>query len=250
MEAGVAQRLANGQSSRVAPERVAGVLEATADGPTANLERLHVNGEPNMFDRHLTDFSRSEMPQVTPEAGVMARYHEHLRSKGIKMREEEVDPRTLTASQNELDAAKVGQICRAIRRDGRLPGANDRILVSREGGILDGHHRWAAYCAAALESPDIKIKVLRLNVDIHTAIGATLEFTRKEGIAPKPFGAKAMNWFKSFKAKKEEGWDDLSSKPSGPPPDDGPWMWVTGKWVRIASDNDPEFWAEVETGGR
>jgi len=46
-------------------------------------------------------------------------------------------------------------------------GLEMTIIVSREGYILDGHHRWAK---AMLVNPELKIKTLRVMLDINTLL--------------------------------------------------------------------------------
>lgn len=79
--------------------------------------------------------SRTDMPQV-PDARA---FREWLRDQGIGIVPRHVEADQLIPAQGELDAAKVAAIRAKPDQDPPAP-----VLGSREGIILDGHHRWAA----------------------------------------------------------------------------------------------------------
>jgi hypothetical protein len=82
------------------------------------------------------------MPQIEDVDG----YTADLRGRGIKVTETSMDVTKLKAVQSQLDLAKAGGIGKAgnhrVPRPDGTPGV--RVLVSRDGYIIDGHHRAAA----------------------------------------------------------------------------------------------------------
>lgn len=160
--------LLNGKEATTSAKNLPGVLADLADSPPTNLSRLAVKGEPNLFRKHARDIPRSEMPQLPTKTDQLAAFTDALADRGITGELEEVDPRSLTATQNELDSAKVGQMYARA-----MAGTLNReavAFVSRDGEVLDGHHRWAAFAAAAVSGEKAKMKVIRLSADIDTLL--------------------------------------------------------------------------------
>lgn len=84
---------------------------------------------------HGLGIARTDMPQVPdPRA-----FREWLRDQGIGVVPRHVEADQLIPAQGELDAQKVQAIRSKPEQDPPAP-----VLGSREGIILDGHHRWAA----------------------------------------------------------------------------------------------------------
>lgn len=146
------------------------MMGALAAAGSVNLSRLQVNGDgnSNMFRKHARNIPRSKMPQLPTKTDQMAPFTNALSERGITGEMEEVDPRTLTATQSELDSAKVGQMY-ARAMEGTL-NRNAVAFISRDGEILDGHHRWAALAAASASGKEATMKVIRLDVDIDTLL--------------------------------------------------------------------------------
>jgi hypothetical protein len=66
-----------------------------------------------------------------------------LETKGIKTRRRRLRVGNLKATQSEIKAAKAYGMADAHLR-GDFPTIDKQIVISRDGYILDGHHRWAA----------------------------------------------------------------------------------------------------------
>jgi hypothetical protein len=95
----------------------------------------------------------------------------------------------------ELDGPKVVGIAGAMEA-GKVPEAP--IFVTRDGYIIDGHHRWAANVVRDLrdgqignEADNIQMPVRELDMDIGAALDFTNAFALDMGIRPKGLGAKA-----------------------------------------------------------
>jgi hypothetical protein len=66
-----------------------------------------------------------------------------LETKGIKTRRRRLRVGNLKATQSEIKAAKAYSMADAHLR-GDFPTIDKQIVISKDGYILDGHHRWAA----------------------------------------------------------------------------------------------------------
>jgi hypothetical protein len=101
--------------------------------------------------------SRKEMPQFTgvPRVGSKAdalprtdhgtvhafdAFAGHMKARGIKVTEGTAPAKSLKASQNELDFGKMSSMAATPSFDAKkVP-----VLVSKDGYVIDGHHRWGA----------------------------------------------------------------------------------------------------------
>jgi hypothetical protein len=68
---------------------------------------------------------------------------DYLEHHGVKTRRKRVRVGTLKATQSEIKAAKAFGMADSHLR-GDFPTIDKQIVISRDGYILDGHHRWAA----------------------------------------------------------------------------------------------------------
>jgi hypothetical protein len=76
--------------------------------------------------------SRDLMPQIDKEKSFL----DYLKKKGITSQPKTIPTKELKSSQSEFDINKIAEI---------MLGDNDKkILVSNDGHVLDGHHRWIA----------------------------------------------------------------------------------------------------------
>ena len=137
------------------------VEDAIAKGdkaPTYDLCRVTVKGT-NLFCVESKGIPRIQMPQLkgvavagsraaglTPdrrgEVDITPQFKEYLAGKGIGIRTGEESAAYMKATQNELDGAKVAGIAKFLDGGGVIEG--EKILLSKDGYIVDGHHRWAA----------------------------------------------------------------------------------------------------------
>lgn len=187
------------------------VEEAKAKGETAPTYDLCLVSVPgtNLFCRETKGIPRPKMPQLggfprpgsradalprTEEGGVSVEneFLEEVRSRGIGVEERTVPAYWLKATQNQLDGPKVAKISRAMEKHGILPGT--RLFVTRDGYVIDGHHRWAAMVALDARDHnlgDIMVDVEMLDMEIGEAIDLTNAFTLDIGILPAQIGANA-----------------------------------------------------------
>lgn len=161
----------------------------------------------NLFCVESKGIPRTKMPQFkgTPvdgsfadtrkndkgEGDVEPEFRELLKELGINTEMSTVKASELRASQDNLDGPKVVGMAQAMR-EGKIPDAP--IFVTKDGYILDGHHRWAAKVAIDLDdgvSGDIEMPVEIIDAEIGYLIDLANGFTEIAGIKPKGLGAAA-----------------------------------------------------------
>lgn len=87
---------------------------------------------------------------------------DHLQTNGVKTSAQEVSVGELLATQAEIKAEKVYGMADSYLK-GKFPSITDSVVVSRDGHILDGHHRWAALLTI---DPAKKMKVKVIDMDM------------------------------------------------------------------------------------
>ena len=185
------------------------VKDAEAKGESApeyDLCKVSVPGT-NLFCVESKGIPRVKMPQFkgTPVPGSFAdtrknskgegdvepEFRELLAELGISTEIKTVKANELRASQDNLDGVKVTGMAQAMR-EGKIPDAP--IFVTKDGYILDGHHRWAAKVATDLDdgkSGDMEMPVEVIDAEIGYLIDLANGFTEMAGIKPKGLGASA-----------------------------------------------------------
>ncbi len=101
-----------------------------------------------------------------------------LKDNKVAVTKEKVQASSLKASQAELIGAKVAGI---MTKESYNEGV---IYVSRDGYVIDGHHRWAGAVGADAEDGlgDLKIKVVRVDMPITEVLAVSNAFTEEFGI--------------------------------------------------------------------
>jgi len=185
------------------------VQEAASKGekaPNYNLCKVSVAGT-NLFCAGNKGVARIDMPQLggTPVKGSQAdklpkdkkgevnaaeAFESHLEDMGVKVTRKSVKAASLKASQNELVGAKVAGMVNNKDFD---PGGGE-IFVSRDGYVIDGHHRWAAQVGRDTSDGklgDLKMKVVEVDMPISAVLREANNWTSSFGIAPKSGGKDA-----------------------------------------------------------
>jgi GNAT superfamily N-acetyltransferase len=127
---------------------------------------------------------RTEMPQI-PKANREA-FLAELTDSGISHKEEAVDPRDLRRTQRAIDPVNVGQMHAAMVAGTMKEGLP--IIVSSDGKVLDGHHRWAAAAQLAGEVPGTTIKITRVDMKMEDLLARARKFNEEQGIAARSMG--------------------------------------------------------------
>jgi len=126
-------------------------------GKPPTVRAMAVKSEPTLVIKAAQKLNGSEkrisMPQIVAQK--LPTFLKELRGDGTKVKRATVDPKTLKPTQDKLDTAKVDKLK-------KLPDALKKpILVSQDGFILDGHHRWAANKALKRQQPVIQVQLDR-----------------------------------------------------------------------------------------
>lgn len=172
------------------------VKEAEAKGETApniDLCNVSVKGE-NIFCVTHQGIPRLKMPQLkgqaapgskaaglTPNAkgdvDISDEFRKHLTSKGIKVTSGTTKASRLRASQRELNGAVVAAMAQEPKKDA------PPIFTSRDGYIVDGHHRWASTVGRS-GGKDAMMKTDQIDMPILELLNEANAFTKDWGITP------------------------------------------------------------------
>jgi hypothetical protein len=146
-----------------------------------------------------------DMPQIPGKE--RARFLSEIESKqGITAEKEKVDPTTLKPIQKEISASRSGAIYEKFREEGKIP-KDERILISSDGYVVDGHHTWGAAVAFAFDNPGTELPVYRLSVTAKEAMDVSLEWSKANGFESKAIDAPAKKSLAWKPLKKHEEHD-------------------------------------------
>ena len=183
--------------------------------PTFNLCSISIPGT-NLFCDGNKGITRDKMPQFKgkPEEGSQAwneleagkksgKYKETdtevegepffrqlLADRDIKVTDAQIAADSLKATQSELVGDKVMGMKSVLDKGPEHPSYKKitaPIFVSKDGYVVDGHHRWAAITAHNIENPDnpLPMNVMIIDKDIDEAIDISNEFASNFGVAAK-----------------------------------------------------------------
>lgn len=113
---------------------------------------------------------RKDMPQIF--SGDIQSYIKFIRLNGVKVVKQKVLAKSLKPTQNEINTDKVKKMLTAPDEVLRKI-----IIVSKDGYVLDGHHRWLA-----LINKDDKayIPVWRVDINMQELLAMTHKFDKVE----------------------------------------------------------------------
>jgi hypothetical protein len=198
---GIAQDILDGKHPKVEAENVSAFLMAAAkrdDHP--DLTELSVEGT-LLFGDEGKGIARKDMPQIPGKE--RARFLAEIEaSKGVTATAEEVDPKTLKPIQKEISSSRSGAIYNKFVEDGAIP-AGERILISSDGFVVDGHHTWGASVAFAFDNPGTTLPVYRLSITADEAMEVSLEWSKANGYEGQAIDAKEP-------AKKSLAWKPIT----------------------------------------
>ena len=189
--------------------RIDDLAKATADAkakgekaPNFNLCKITVPGTNLYCDGNL-GIPREDMPQFKgkPQPGSPASkmptdengevdteglFKKMLKDKGIKVLDTEIPSDQLKATQSELVGSKVAGMAKALDKDPNNPGITAPIYVSRDGYVVDGHHRWAAVTSNAItQGKPAIMKVHVIDADAKDILPMANKFAENIGVAAK-----------------------------------------------------------------
>jgi len=185
--------------------------EAGEKAPNYDLCLVSVPGT-NLFCAESKGIPRIEMPQLggvpTPgsradalpkndagEVDIGPAFVRHLREKGVNVEESRRMASHLKASQSELVGTKVGGMMKWMEGGTDLANNTIRessIFVTRDGYVVDGHHRWAAVVGLDAQEgglDELDMPVREIDMDILDVLKEANDFAIDFGVPPKGTGA-------------------------------------------------------------
>lgn len=121
--------------------------------------------------------ARANMPQI-PNGELKNRFLAEQAARGVTTTAESVPATSLKPTQADFNPENIEYLRNAVKA-GTFKDTNP-LIVSREGRVLDGHHRWAG---AALDGE--KLSVLRVDLPIHELLAEAKAFNTRNGVAPR-----------------------------------------------------------------
>lgn len=143
-----------------------------------DITELKVEGT-MLFGDEGMGIARKDMPQVPSER--RDEFLADLAKDGVKATKQNIDPKTLKPIQKEVSGSRSGAIYMRYKESGSIP-EEQRILVSSDGYVIDGHHTWGASVALAFDDPESKLPVYRLDLTAKEALEATTKWSDSKGI--------------------------------------------------------------------
>lgn len=136
---------------------------------------------------------------------------EYLKDKGYEVTTGETLPATeIKATQNQLNADKVAGMAWALltNPDTQKPEHPLRqpLIVSSDGYVLDGHHRWAALATYDMmngKEDVVDVPVIKVDMDIEELVDMSNQFGDEFGLQRKGVGSSAEGTGKAGAAKPE-----------------------------------------------
>jgi len=138
---------------------------------------------------------------VKDKRPILEQWLAHLKKQGIKQETHPVAVGLLKATQEEIQAAKTYEMAHN-HLSGKFDDIDARILVSKDGYILDGHHRWAALLCI---SPERKIQatVLDLGMDALLEMAAKFPGIYAANLQGKPLNEAGQKKYKQTALSKK-----------------------------------------------
>jgi hypothetical protein len=226
---GIADEILAGGHPTVEKENVSAFLmKASKRTDHPDLTELSVEGTLLYGDEGM-GIARKDMPQIPGKE--RARFLSEIESEqGITAEKEKVDPLTLKPIQKEISASRSGAIYEKFREDGKIP-KDERILISSDGYVVDGHHTWGAAVAFAFDNPGTELPVYRLSVTAKEAMDISLEWSKANGFEGQAIDAPA---------KKSLAWQTFSKHGTHDQKTHGAWAnGSTGDIPALAPDVEP-----------
>lgn len=117
---------------------------------------------------------RIKMPQIAE--GDLGDFVDYLKEKGVKSQKTVMPVNKLKATQKEINAQKSEAIAESIMKGGLRPGT--AVIVSSDGHILDGHHRWAAGLLAMSKGKKVTMDVIKVDMPIKKLLDAAYKYPK------------------------------------------------------------------------
>jgi len=135
--------------------------------------------------------TRDKMPQF-PDNKVRDSFLDKLKASGVRVTEGKVKVGQLKASQEEIQAEKTIGMAGAYL-DGKFDGIKNAIVISKDGYIVDGHHRWAALLAVGANE---EMNVIRVGMPIRPLLDLVNDHpgVEKRSLTDPSIGPEKKEW--------------------------------------------------------
>lgn len=172
------------------------VGDALVGSDTANLFDSRVAGID--WKAPADGLRRDQMPQVP--SNEKEQFLREAEANGVKWTHTTATPSSLKPSQKEASAKATAEIVRREEADAnpyRL-AVKDSVLVSSDGFVLDGHHRWGAARLSEARGDAVQLSVIRLNANREQAFGMMKAWQAKTGGKPQSLTEHRSRYTKQF----------------------------------------------------
>lgn len=147
--------------------------------PRKNMPQLKGNPEKGSKAESLSKDSAGEVSIEQP-------FVDSLIQKNIKLTNKTVEASQLKATQSQLVGSKVVGMIDALKKDPKNKNITAPIFVSKDGYVLDGHHRWAAMVGLNFSSNEpVQMNIVEVDLDINELVKYTNDFADEMGIRQK-----------------------------------------------------------------
>ena len=138
---------------------------------------------------------RDKMPQLPGD--IIPEFLASFQKAGTKVTKEKMMVGMLKATQGEINSEKVAGMAFA-KEQGKYDPSKAPIIVSKDGYVLDGHHRWAA---TLLDNPSNEMNVYKVDTGIKELLKKADE---TKGVQYQSFGDKSAGVKEERKTSPEE----------------------------------------------
>lgn len=179
----ISDELEAGGHPVVAPEDISALFGGMAKLTShPDITELKVKGT-LLFGDEGMGIARADMPQI-PSSERENFLADIEKDNGITHEKEKVDPTTLKPIQKEVSGSRAGAIYEKFAEKGAIP-KGERILISKDGFVVDGHHTWAAAVAFSFDNPGTELPVYRLSVTAKEALEVSVDYAKANGYESK-----------------------------------------------------------------
>lgn len=174
------EKLVNGERIEVTANeirKVIDIMSKRSDNP--DMTNMHIKNT-ELYDEDNLGIPRNQMPQVPSDAKkefVLA-----MEQRGAKATRGVADPKKLHPIQAEISASKASKIALSLEKRGIGSSDESRIIISKDNYVIDGHHRWAAVSLMSFSSPDVRLPVIKIDMNHKDLIDATSAWNEATGI--------------------------------------------------------------------
>lgn len=158
------------------------------------------------------------------DKSIMVQMVDHLKKNGIKTTTKKMQVGKMKATQKEILATKTFGMADAFLK-GKFPNIGDSVIVSKDGHILDGHHRWAALLTVDA-GREMNVQEIDMTMDELLEEAASFPGVYKADIKGDPLPEESQ---KTYKDENKSKYKDTDKKSS-----------LYGNIVRLAHAN-PKF---------